>query len=561
MKYNDFEKNKQLTSLLFILKLLSVFFSAIPLFQKLFDGVGQNQQYTYNMNFTILFSILVLSGLLSFLLVVYHNIQKPDKRFLWLELPLFMFLSLMAICASGFNQSYYKFLFIFFIVSCSIEYSMKIGLIVASIAGAIVISLDLIYTSPGQVNIYFENDLALVSMFLTIAFTVGLYSKIENQHIEYWRQSAYIDSLTELYNQRYFFQEINHWCEQCKITGEPLTLIMLDIDYFKQYNDVYGHRKGDQVLRELALLLHRRLKPGAILCRYGGEEFSIILPNVTINEAVKIGDDLRIKVSEFPFEGEEVMPFGNLTISMGVAEYDPAKNSSQDLIQLADAALYRAKYLRRNRVEIYASVIDEFHKNNPEMNTNPEAFQSLRTLIAVIDSRDSYTYHHIERVVQFCTIVADYLGLSQKDKRNLIYAAYLHDLGKINVDKDILICSKKLNEEQWNRIKMHASDGADIIQKVGGLSEIVPIVRQHHERYEGGGYPLGLKGEEIHYLARILTIADSFDAMTNDRPYNLKRTYSDAFAEIRACAGRHFDPVLSEQFIEAMEQATMSQSA
>ena len=96
---------------------------------------------------------------------------------------------------------------------------------------------------------------------------------------------------------------------------------------------------------------------------------------------------------------------------------------------------------------------------------------------------------------------------------------------------------------------------------MGGLSEIVPIVRQHHERYEGGGYPLGLKGEEIDYLARILTIADSFDAMTNDRPYNLKRTYADAFAEIRACAGTHFDPVLAEQFIEAMEQATMSQSA
>lgn len=554
----DLEKNKQLTSLLFVLKLLSVFFSAIPLFQSLFKGVGQNQQFLLNMELILIISLIIFTVLLSFLMVIYYNSQKPNRRTLWLELPLFLLLSIMAIGSSGWNTSYYKFLFIFIIVSCSIEYSMRMGLIVASISSAIVVAIDFICLQNKVVNIYFENDLALISMFFTIAVTVGLYSRIENQHIEYWKQSAYIDGLTDLYNHRYFYQELEERFKQCKEENQPITLIMMDIDYFKNYNDMYGHRQGDEVLREIALLMKRRLKPNFVLCRYGGEEFSVIMPNTTLQDAVKMGEDLRQRIAEFPFEGKEAMPFGQLTVSMGVAERNEESNTFQNLIQQADAALYRAKYLRRNRVEIFASIIDEFHKNNPEMNTTPEAFNTLKTLIAVINSRDSYTYQHIERVVQYCVIVADYLKLKPKDKRDLIYAAYLHDLGKINVEKDVLISSKKLTDVQWAQLKAHPVDGANIIQEVGSMSDIVPIVRQHHERYGGGGYPDGLKGSQICYLARILTLADSFDAMTNDRPYSPKRTYAEAFEEIRRCTGTQFDPALSEQFISAIENATMS---
>ena len=522
MQYMELEKNKQLTSLLFIMKLLSVFFSAIPLFQRLFIGTEQDEEFLYNLNITIIISLLILSALLAFFLVIYRNSQKPGRRVPWMELPLFLILSVMAIGASGWNQSYYKFLFIFIIVSCSIEYSMRMGLIVAGISSGIIVTIDFVFLPNQAVNVYFENDLALISMFVTIAFTVGLYSRIEDQHIDYWRHSAYIDGLTEIYNHRYFYQELETLCQQSKENNRPITLIMMDIDYFKHYNDMYGHRKGDQVLMELALLMKRRLKPGNVLCRYGGEEFTLILPNTSLQEAVKQGEDLRQRIADFPFEGEEAMPFGKLTVSMGVAELNLENDTCQDLIQQADAALYRAKYLRRNRVEIFASIIDEFHKNNPEMDTNPEAFHTLKTLIAVINSRDSYTYQHIERVVQYCVIIADYLKLDTHDKRNLIYAAYLHDLGKINVDKDVLISSKKLTDEEWAQLKCHPEDGADIIRKIGGLSDIVPIVLQHHERFGGGGYPSDLKGEQICMLARILAIADSFDAMTNARPYNKK---------------------------------------
>jgi HD-GYP domain-containing protein (c-di-GMP phosphodiesterase class II) len=135
----------------------------------------------------------------------------------------------------------------------------------------------------------------------------------------------------------------------------------------------------------------------------------------------------------------------------------------------------------------------------------------------------------------------------------LLYGAYLHDLGKINISKELLVADNKLTKEQWEELKKHPQDSADIIKQIDGFEEVVPIVLQHHEKYDGSGYPQGLKGEQISYLARILTVVDSFDAMTNQRTYQKVKTFEEAFMEIERCKGTHFDPVISDQFIEAVK--------
>ncbi|MPM62193.1 hypothetical protein SDC9_109059 [bioreactor metagenome] len=211
--------------------------------------------------------------------------------------------------------------------------------------------------------------------------------------------------------------------------------------------------------------------------------------------------------------------------------------------------------MRRNSVEVYSSIFEEFSGDDSQNEGLKKIMNSLKTLITVINSRDFYTYNHVERVVYLCKEFANYLELQDEDKRLLLYAAYLHDLGKINISKEILICDQPLTNEQWEELKRHPIDSAAIVGAIEGLEDIVPIILQHHERYDGAGYPNKLRGNEICYLARILTLADSFDAMTSKRPYQATKTYDQAFDEIRKCSGTQFDPDLSEKFIGAIQHA------
>ena len=146
------------------------------------------------------------------------------------------------------------------------------------------------------------------------------------------------------------------------------------------------------------------------------------------------------------------------------------------------------------------------------------------------------------------------MKLSKEEKRLLLYGAYLHDLGKINISKETLISNTRLSDEQWEELKKHPQDSADIVSQIEGFEKIVPIVLQHHEKYDGTGYPNKLKGTEINYLARILTVADSFDAMTNQRPYQKTKSFREAFEEIERCKGTHFDPVIADGFMEALKE-------
>lgn len=543
------KKREQIRIMFFTVKILALFFCAIPIleyYNARYQGYDIYNIYYIGMTFMI-FSIIML-------LLMFIFTRKQQRQFYYiLEIVIFVAVFVFSIYVSGANRSENKYIFIFLIISYTIEYGMKTGLIISGVATGVIAAMDLIYGDNTSVNLQFENDLALFAMFFLVAWTIGHYAKLEENHIKELVDFANIDGLTGTYNHRYFYEVLEKMFEESKEKTTPLSLVMLDLDNFKTYNDVYGHAQGDAILKEVAGILKGVIRKKDLLCRYGGDEFCVILPDTDKDEAIRIADQFREVICGYEYHGKENMNNMMMTASIGVSTSSIEMERHVNLIENADMALYRAKFLRRNKVEVYSSIFDHIMEKEPNENLLEE-IKPLKTLMTVINSRDTYTFNHVERVFHYCRIAAEYMGLSPEDKRTLLFGAYLHDLGKINISKETLITSSRLTKEQWEELKKHPQDSADIVSQIKGFERIVPVVQQHHEKYDGSGYPLGLQGEEIDYLARILTIADSFDAMTNQRPYQKTKSFQEAFEEIERCKGTHFDPVLADKFMEALKE-------
>lgn len=545
----DEMKQNQYDVMFFTVKILAIFFCAAPLFGHFFNNNVKETVMKVDFS-SVLISLLILV-VITLMWMTMNYWRKKSLVSLIIEIAMFYGISLASILYSGGYQSYYKFMFIFPVVSYTIERGIKIGMSIAGLASCTILLMDIImYNEPG-VNKFFESDIALSAIFIVVAWILGFFVRFQRQHIDELREFANIDGLTQVYNHRYFHEIFKAKYDESIKNDTPISLIMMDIDYFKTYNDIFGHQQGDVVLREIAKILKENINKGDIVCRYGGEEFIIILPDTAQKEALITAEKLRKIIYEYEFFGENALRNGVLTVSVGVAERLGPNDPAVNIIKRVDMALYRAKFFRKNRVEIYTNSLDQFDGLDK---SDDNSIVSVKSLITIINSRDCYTYHHIERVRYYCERFAEYLKLSNEDMKTLLYGAYLHDLGKINISKETLMSTKKLSQKEWEEIKKHPADGADIVRQLGNLDNIVDLVLQHHEKYDGTGYPAGLKGEEISYLARILTIADSFDAMTANRPYKEAMAYEDAFQEILDNRGTQFDPVLAEQFVKAMSE-------
>lgn len=460
---------------------------------------------------------------------------------------IFILIYTSLICISGFHESQYKFLFLTIIIANTIQYGIHIGTANAIINSIIILSIDLIGGKSDTINKYFEVDLVLSGVFILVAYLLGYYVKIESQYREKAMQLANVDELTGVYNHRYFQNALSQLTEKADQTHNNVCLLYIDIDHFKYYNDLNGHSAGDVVLNKFGDILKNNVSKKDIAARYGGEEFVVILPDISEEEAVKIGDKIRNVFENTFFEGEENQPSGKLTISVGVSCYPQKAKSKQELINTADDALYRAKFFNKNRVEKYYSVLEELKSDIDKKHI--DVISSIKTLISVINAKDRYTYAHTERVVIYCELIANQLGLSENDKKILRYGAYLHDIGKIEISKDILCKRTKLTEDEWDILKKHPENGVEIVKTVAALKEVCPLILHHHERYDGKGYPSGLKEDDIPYLVRILSVADSFDAMTSNRPYSIRKNYEEAIKELERCSRTQFDPKIVQEFI------------
>lgn len=551
-------KKKQIAEIVSVVKLSSLLFVGIILCKYIFKDeavVGSAQAY-YEIIAIVLPMLVLIFIYFMWTFSSRNKIkEKYGKTINYIETIGFIILFTVVIYFCGGYESQHKFLFLFIIITTTIQSGMKKGLIISFISSLIILIMDLIMIPNAAVNIYFENDLILAGIFVLTAWPLGFYVKIESEHIKHLENQVNIDGLTKVYNHRYFHDELRTKIMKGKMDNKPVSMIFIDIDNFKHYNDLYGHQKGDVVLREMSAIIRDNVRKDDIVARYGGEEFAIILPHTSEDEAMNVAEKLRLLIEITYFEGEENQPSGKVTASFGISVYPDKAKDDMELIKSADDALYRAKFFNKNRVEAYTSILDEIKKNVSD-EKDIELVASIKTLISVINAKDRYTYGHVERVVIYSRLLADNLNLSEKDKNTLIYGAYMHDIGKINIAKEILVKKMKLTNDEWEELKQHPSNGVEIIRSVESLKAVIPLIQSHHERFDGKGYPNNLKGYEIPYLARILTVVDSFDAMTSNRPYNKRMTYEEGIDELIKCSGSQFDPKIAQSFIEVINSNT-----
>ncbi|MEN6521260.1 MAG: diguanylate cyclase [Armatimonadota bacterium] len=382
------------------------------------------------------------------------------------------------------------------------------------------------------------------------------------------------DFLTGLFNHGYFHERLADEIERAKRYDRNLCLLILDIDKFKAINDTYSHPVGDGILRQVALLLKENIRSIDIAARYGGDEFAVILPEADIDQGLETAERVRALIEEHDFflksqrysfiEDCASSRVSKLTVTIGLAGYPRHHHSKEGLMMAADIALCRAKHMSRNSVCVYDSSICS------EQNVDPQAlYQMLRdpsaaaiqSLAAAVDAKDRYTHGHSERVTEYASMVSKELSMDDDQIEAVKVASLLHDLGKIGIPDSILNKHGSLTEEERQTIQLHPSIAENILRRAPQLDLIVPAVLFHHERWDGGGYPDGLKGDEIPLMARILAIADSYDAMTSDRPYRKALSHEDALLEIAANAGKQFDPDLTQVFISAMSANTGNMKA
>jgi len=555
-KIKDF-RMKRIYDMVSIIKLISLILASIVFIQGLF-AEKLLLEYMLNSNSDIfegLMAIYVL--LLIYLILVFSRDikygKKNDKSGNLVENTFFVINFFIGILISGGYESPYKILFLFIICSSTIEEGLKTGITIAGISSALILSLASISLSSNDASIYLQNDIILSGIFILTAWTLGFYVKIEGEHITCLEELLNKDALTGLYNHRYFQEELKEKILLAKKIKKPVSLIFLDIDYFKHYNDINGHQKGDEVLKNIGRIIRENIRKGDIAARYGGEEFTILLPDTNEEKATEISNKIREAVEKENFYGEENQPKGMLTISAGVSVFPDKAKDEMQLLKSSDDALYRAKFFNKNKVETYKSILVDLERDIIEAK-DIELVTSVKTLISIINAKDRYTYAHSERVVLYSRLMARKLNLSKKDREDLIYGAYMHDIGKINIPKELLMKKMPLTNEEWEMLKQHPENGVEIIKTIDKLSDAIPIILHHHEKYDGKGYPYGLKGEEIPYSARILCLVDSFDAMTSNRPYNKRKTYEEAIEELKRCSGTQFDPEIVNVFIEVVRE-------
>jgi len=360
---------------------------------------------------------------------------------------------------------------------------------------------------------------------------------------------ANTDGLTELYNHRQFHERLEQEIARGSRFGTVFSVIMLDIDLFKVYNDIYGHLAGDRILRKMGELIKSSIRKLDIPFRYGGEEFTVILPEARLDNAYKVAERIRKTV-----ESKASLKAMPVTISVGVASWPSDGITKEELIDCADKALYRAKQTGRNRTCLSADIVKSGTPAiGEELEARRGALNIIYALAATVDAKDHYTYGHSKKVSEYAVVLSEALGLPEDRIVTIRAAALLHDIGKIGVPDSILNKEDTLTEEEWEKIKTHPQDGAEILRHVINLVNCLPAILHHHERYDGNGYPSGLKGVDIPWEARILAIADAYDAITSLRPYRQRLSSQQALEELRRCAGTQFDSELVEAFCKIMQ--------
>ena len=348
------------------------------------------------------------------------------------------------------------------------------------------------------------------------------------------------DWLTGLKNHGYFFERLSNELDRSLRHRRPLSVIIADIDDFKVVNDTRGHAAGDRVLQEVSAVMADTVRSADVVCRIGGEEFAMVLPETDSAGALLVAERIREQIAGLAIPG-----VGQTTVSLGIACVPEHAVDRDEIMEAADRALYMAKRNGKNRTRLAGDVVSigtvaSGHRTGRN--------QVVELLVRVLRLREPALASHAERTADAAIALGARVSLNTAQLEHLRVAALLQDVGKIGVPDSILYKSGPLTDEEWQQIKEHPKKGFEL---VGGLihPEASEAVLANHERWDGAGYPRGLREEEIPLLARVLLVADAYVAMTVDRPFRRAISGPEALQELRAHAGSQFDP----KMVEAME--------
>jgi diguanylate cyclase (GGDEF)-like protein/putative nucleotidyltransferase with HDIG domain len=373
---------------------------------------------------------------------------------------------------------------------------------------------------------------------------------IENaKTIELIQKQSITDELTKLYNHRYFQETASQWIKEEKF--HQFGLAMIDIDQFKIYNDLYGHASGDVALKRIAEIIKTTTSGNELLVRYGGEEFVVLYPNISPQEVYRRAEEIRETVENEFLLSKDIREF--LTVTVGISNYKVNGESLEELITKADKAVHQGKQSGRNKTILYQENSDP-EEAEVQKKIKDAFISSIYALAATIDAKDHYTYGHSSNVSELSVALARNAGFDESQIEIVKNAGLLHDIGKVGIPESVLSKPGFLTEEEYEIMKGHVVQSVNIIKHIPNLIDTVPVVISHHERYDGKGYPRGIKGENIPVLGRIICIADSFDAMTTDRPYRKGLSLEQAMYELKKNAGTQFDPTLVDIFIQMIDK-------
>jgi diguanylate cyclase (GGDEF)-like protein len=390
--------------------------------------------------------------------------------------------------------------------------------------------------------------IALVGPLLAIA----LYQRSTHKAMQAMRL-ALTDPLTGLGNHRSFHERLQRELVVAEHEGSSLALCLVDFDDLKSVNDRFGHPVGDLVLGQVA----SRLRQGGESFRLGGDEFAVLLPRQDERQATAVARSIVERVAALDVEGA-----GPVTVSAGVATYPMQGSGRDELIRLADSALYWAKKDGKNRVRAYTAE-SILRANLEQLVDTPDRaaqYRAAESLARAVDERDAYTGSHSQRVGEYSARIARRLGADEPAVELTRLAGNLHDLGKLAIPEDVLRKPDELSDAERLMLERHPQIGYRMLESLG-VEPVAEWVLHHHERWDGAGYPNRLAGDKIPLGARIIFVADAYDAMTSDRAYRRAMPQQEALAELERGAGTQFDPAVVRALSEELRTSRQPDAA
>lgn len=446
-------------------------------------------------------------------------------------------------------------------------------------------------TLLGVLNVESARENAFLQQEVLILRTLAdlLATALHNAFVfQKMQQQSITDSLTGIKTRRFFLESLQSEWKRASRTGRPFSVVLIDLDNFKEVNDTLGHLEGDLVLARVARLLEQKCRQSNVVARYGGDEFVILMPETSLEQGQVLSERLRLWLATDPMLNQH-----HITGSFGLATYPIHGTSAEEVLRVADAGMYVSKHGGGNRVstaeeihepehtalrrQLLATYVQGFvqrehtgpefvdelvHNLEKHARSTPDARKALMNAIdalaRAVETREVHSAGHGSFVSRHSVAIARELGFSEAEIADLAYVARVHDVGKIIIPEKILCKPGRLTPEEYALVKSHSAVGARIIGTIPQSDSLAAIIRHHHERVDGGGYPDNVAGDQIPIGARIICVADAFVSMTADRPFVEARTPDQAMDELDANSGTQFDSLIVRVFLQHMQKQKAS---